>query len=70
MTLNYDEINLIAIYKKDNRRDTIREIAEMATYLSPDEGELMALAEKTIKKLKSMSDDEFDSLELEFDFSA
>ena len=70
MTLNYDEINLIAIYRKDNRRDTIREIAEMATDLSPDEGELMALADKAIKKLKSMSDDEFDSLELEFDFSA
>lgn len=70
MTLNYDEINLIAIYKKDNRRDTIREIAEMATYLAPDEGELMSLADKAIKKLKSMSDDEFDSIELEFDFSA
>ena len=31
--------------------------------------EYMALAEKTIKKLKSMSDDEFDGLELDPDFS-
>ena len=66
MTLNYDEINLIAIYKKDNRRDTIREIAEMTAFLSPDEGELMSLAEKAIKKLKSMSDDEFDNLDFDF----
>lgn len=69
MTLSFDEINLIAIYKKDKRRDTIREIAEMTGFLEPDEGELMALAEKTIKKLKSMSDDEFDGLELNLDFS-
>ena len=69
MTLSFDEINLIAIYKKDNRRNTIREIAEMTGFLGPDEGELMALAEKTIKKLKSMSDDEFDGLELNPDFS-
>ena len=64
MTLSYDESNLIAIYKNDNRRDTIREIAEMTTFLSPDEGELMALSEKAIKKLKSMTDDEFNKLEL------
>ena len=69
MTLSFDEINLIAIYKKDNRRNTIREIAEMTGFLGPDEVELMALAEKTIKKLKSMSDDEFDGLELNPDFS-
>ena len=69
MTLSFDEINLIAIYKKDSRRETIREIAEMTGFLGPDEVELMALAEKTIKKLKSMSDDEFDGLELNPDFS-
>ena len=68
MTFSFDESNLIAIYRKGSRRDTIREIAEMTSFLSPDEGELMALAEKTIKKLKSISDDEFNKLELDFDF--
>lgn len=67
MTLSYEESNLIAIYKKDTRRDTIREIAEMTTFLSPDEGELMALSEKAIKKLKAMTDEEFDNLELSLD---
>lgn len=67
MTLTYEESNLIAIYKKDTRRDTIREIAEMTTFLSPEEGELMALSEQSIKKLKSMTDEEFDNLELSLD---
>lgn len=67
MTLTYEESNLIAIYKKDTRRDTIREIAEMTTFLSPDEGELMALSEKATKKLKAMTDEEFDNLELSLD---
>ena len=69
MTLSYEESNLIAIYKKDTRTDTIREIAEMTTFLSPDEGELMALSEKSIKKLKAMTDEEFDNLELSLDLS-
>ena len=68
MTFSFDESNLIAIYRKGSRRDTIRAIAEMTGFLEPDEGELMDLAEKTIKKLKSMSDDEFNKLELDFDF--
>ena len=67
MTLSYEESNLIAIYKKDTRIDTIREIAKITTFLSPDEGELMTLSESSIKKLKSMTDDEFDNLELSLD---
>ena len=69
MTLSYEESNLIAIYKKDTRIDTIREIAEMTTFLSPDESELMALSESSINKLKLMTDDEFDNLELSLDLS-
>ena len=65
MTLSYDEISLIAMYKEKNRRDTVRRIAEMSVFLSPDQWELIDLTEKTIKKLKAMSDSDFENIDFD-----
>ena len=65
MTLNYDEISLIAMYKEKNRRDTVRRIAEMSVFLSPDQWELIDLTEKTIRKLKAMSDEDYENIDLD-----
>ena len=65
MTLNYDEISLIAMYKEKNRRDTVRRIAEMSVFLSPDQWELIDLTEKTIRKLKAMSDEDYENIDFD-----
>ena len=65
MTLNFDEISLIAMYKEKNRRDTVRRIAEMSVFLSPDQWDLIDLTEKTIKKLKAMSDSDFENIDFD-----
>ena len=38
-----DELSLVAIYNKGNRKDTIEGLKEMKTYLEPDEKKLLKL---------------------------
>ena len=68
MDFTKDELSLISIYNTGDRKGTIEEITEMQTYLEDDEAELAELTVSVLRKLDSISDDEFDSLELYPDF--
>ena len=70
MTLNFDEISIIEICKEKNRRDTIRKVAEMTSFLSPDQWELMELSEKVIRKLKAMTDEDFENIDFDLPYDA
>lgn len=59
---NTAEINLICIYDLGSRKGTIRELKNMMRYLMPDETELHDLADGVIRKLKGISDEEYDEL--------
>ena len=68
MDFTKDELSLISIYNTGDRKGTIEEITEMQTYLEDDEAELVELTVSVLRKLDSISDDEFDSLDLYPDF--
>ena len=68
MDFTKDELSLISIYNTGDRKGTIEEIREMQTYLEDDEAELAELTVSVLRKLDSISDDEFDSLDLYPDF--
>lgn len=65
----YEEINLMCIYNISSREGLISELAEMRKYLNTDEKELLELTDSTLRKLKSISDEEFGELELFPDFT-
>ncbi len=68
MDFTKDELSLISIYNTGDREGTIEGITEMRTYLEDDETELAELTVSVLRKLDSISDDEFDSLDLYPDF--
>ena len=68
MDFTKDELSLISIYNTGDRKGTVEEITEMQTYLEDDEAELAELTVSVLRKLDSISDDEFDSLDLYPDF--
>ena len=68
MDFTKDELSLMSIYNTGDREGTIEEIEEMRTYLEQDETELADLTESVLRKLESISDDEFESLDLYPDF--
>ena len=63
--LTFEETNLLCIYNPGTRQGAIEALTEMRGELSPDETELLA---STLAKLRSMTDAEFDELELYPDF--
>ena len=68
MDFTKDELSLISIYNTGDREGTIKEISDMQTYLEDDEAELAELTVSVLRKLDSISDDEFESLDLYPDF--
>lgn len=69
MNFTNDEMNLMCIYSVGgNRTGLMEKLVEMKQYLENDETDLLALTESTLAKLKKMSDEEFDKLELIPDF--
>ncbi len=67
--LTFEERNLVCIYSGGgSRQGTIAALAEMRGYLEPDETELLALTDNALNKLRSMSDGDFDALDLIPDF--
>lgn len=68
MDFTKDELSLISIYNTGDRKSTIEEITEMQTYLEDDEVELADLTASVLRKLDSISDDEYESLDLYPDF--
>ena len=68
MDFTKDELSLIAIYNTGDLEGTIEAIKEMRKYLEDDETELTEMTVSVLRKLDSISDDEFDSLDLYPDF--
>ena len=64
-----EEINLICLYDPGNRKGTIYELRDMMRYLMPDETDLINLTQGVIAKLENMTDEEFDALADDIDFS-
>ena len=68
MDFTKDELSLISIYNTGDRKGTMEEIEGIRTYLEDDEVELADLTASVLRKLDSISDEEFDSLDLYPDF--
>ncbi|MCD8107044.1 MAG: transposon-transfer assisting family protein [Oscillospiraceae bacterium] len=64
ITFEEDELIILAMFEKDNRQDTIREIEDVLPFVK-DDTEVESLVIGTIEKLKMMSDEEFARLDLE-----
>ena len=68
MNFTHDEINLMAIYNTGTREGLIEELTAMRKYLESDETELMKLTDSAPAKLNTLTDAEFDTLDLIPDF--
>ena len=68
MNFNNDEMNLMAIYNTGTREGLIEELTVMRKYLESDETELMELTDSALAKLNTLTDAEFDTLDLIPDF--
>ncbi len=64
----YEEINLMCIYDTSSRKGLISELTKMRKYLEPDEAEILEITDSALHKLKRISDEEFECLELFADF--
>ena len=64
----YEEVNLMALYNTGNRGRLIEVLTAMRSYLTRSQAELRALTDSTLAKRASMTDAEFDALELYPDF--
>lgn len=62
MKFTVEETNLMCIYGTDSRTELIKELEEMQMHLQNDEVELVDLTRSTLKKLKSMSDEDFEEI--------
>lgn len=68
MNLTVDEQQVIAIFNAGNRMSTIAAIQEMRGDLEQDETELRELTASALDKLRTMTDAEFEALDLTIDF--
>lgn len=68
MNITYEEQQLMSIYNTGTRMGLLEALAKMCTYLDKDETELRNLTGSAIDKLRHMTDAEYESLDLIFDF--
>ena len=66
----FDEINLMCIYNTGTRTGLMQALTDMRKHLEPDETELRELTDSTLRKLGSITDEQFAALELVPDFDA
>lgn len=57
-----EEVNLICIFAGESRSEVIADIERALPYL--DDSDMKELSNRTIGKLRNMTDDEFEQLEL------
>lgn len=67
-TFTHDEINLLCIYNTGTIGGMRDALVAMREYLEPGETELQELTDSVLKKLATMSDEEYALLELYPDF--
>lgn len=64
--ITFEEQELMALYNASGtRQGLIASLEEMYPYLGPEDAELKANTESCLKKLKAMSDAEYQDLELD-----
>lgn len=68
MNFTNDEMNLMCIYNTGSRTGLLNALGEMRTELEPDETDLLELTDSTLKKLRAMTDEEYEELDLYPDF--
>ncbi len=64
----FEEMNLMCIYNTGSRTGLMESLTEMRGHLTVEEHELRELTDSALFKLRSMTDAEFDELELYPDF--
>ena len=64
MNFTNDELNLMCIYDTGSRMGLIEALSTMREQLEADETELLQMTDSAIKKLRSMSDEDYAELEL------
>ena len=69
MNFTNDELNLMCIYDTGSRMGLIEALSTMREQLETDETELLQMTDSAIKKLRSMSDEDYAELELFPDFN-
>ena len=68
-TFTFEEKNLVCIYNSAGTREgVIAALTEMRGYLESDEEELRTLTDSALAKLQTMSDMDFNALDLIPDF--
>lgn len=67
--LTADEQTLLALYLEDTKTQTEENISRMQKELTSAEKDLFLLAEEVLEKLSSLTEDEFQKLDLFSDFS-
>ena len=68
MNFTSDELNLMCIYDTGTRTGLMDALATMKEQLEPDETELRVMTDSALKKLETMTDEEYSQLELFPDF--
>ena len=68
MNFTNDELNLMCIYGTGTRTGLMDALATMKEQLEPDETDLRSMTDSALKKLESMTDEEYSQLELFPDF--
>lgn len=68
MNITFEEQQLMSLYNTGTRTGLIAALAEMRDYLAADETELRELTDSAAAKLRRMSDEEYDALDLFPDF--
>ena len=64
MNITYEEQQLMSIYNTGTRMGLLEALANMRTYLDKDETELRDLTDSAIDKLNTMTDAEYETLNL------
>ena len=68
-TITYEEQQLMSLYNSTGTREgLIASLTEMRGYLDADENELMELTDSAVAKLRAMSDEDYEALDLFPDF--
>ena len=64
-TITFEEQELMSIYNASGtRKGLIKDLSEMREYLGPEDKELEPLTDCAINKLSSMSDADYEALDL------
>lgn len=67
-TFTFEETNLLCIYNTGSRTGLMEALTDMRQELAPDEDQLRSLTDSVLNKLRNMTDDQFEQLELYPDF--